>query len=99
MANSPLQQLLDMLGGPAAAAFVEEQVGPLLAYDRDHGSQLGDELDRALDAFGVALEVGKRRIDLPGALQAIRLLGLDVDDADRRLAVHFALKLDRLLSS
>jgi hypothetical protein len=99
MANSPLQQILDLLGRPAAAAFIEEQVGLLLAFDRDHGSQLGDELERALDAFGVVPEVGQCRIDSPGAVQAIRLLGLDLDDADKRLAVHCALKLGRLLSS
>jgi hypothetical protein len=34
---------------PCALAFVDQQIGLLLAYDNEHDSDLTDQLERALD--------------------------------------------------
>jgi hypothetical protein len=97
--SSTLQQILNMLGRPAAAAFVGGQIGRLITSDQSHGSHLRRELELALDAIGPNDRHPPDFAVSLAAAEAIELLELDLDDADARLAVHLALKLDRLLST
>jgi hypothetical protein len=94
-----LAELLAAIDRPSALAFVDEQIGPLLAYDREHGSDLTDQLERALD------DLASRPLDPPaapeprplppGVGQALELLRADLDRPSDRLALHLALKLHR----
>jgi hypothetical protein len=44
-----LIELLAAIDRPSALAFVDRQIGLLLAYDNQHDSDLTDQLERALD--------------------------------------------------
>ena len=95
-----LTELLAAIDRSSALAFVDEQIGPLLAYDREHASDLTDQLERALD------DLASRPLDppatpepgpLPAAVgRALDLLHSDLDRPSDRLALHLALKLHRL---
>ena len=93
-----LTALLGAIDRPSALAFVDEQIGPLLAYDREHGSDLTDQLERALDDLaGRALDPPPAPLPRsPGVEQALELLVADLDRPSDRLALHLALKLHRL---
>jgi hypothetical protein len=95
-----LNELLAAIDRSSALVFVDEQIGPLLAYDTEHGSDLTEQLERALD------DLAGRPLDppatpppaplSPGVRRALELLGADLDRPSDRLALHLALKLHRL---
>lgn len=95
-----LTELLAAIDRSTALVFVDEQLGPLLAHDRRHGTDLTGELERTLD------DLASRPIDRPastppgplpaGVGQALELLGADLDRPADRLVLHVALKLHRL---
>jgi hypothetical protein len=92
-----LRELLAAIDRPAALAFVDQQIGPVLVYDREHGSDLTDQLEGALD------ELASQPLDRPttprplppGAMHGLELLNADLDRPSDRLALHLALKLHR----
>ena len=86
---------------PAAAVdFVEQQLGPLIEWDRDHGTDLLRVLEAALDFprhDRAAQQCFMHRNTFRHRLRhATELLGERMQGADARLAVHVALKLRRL---
>lgn len=92
----------ESLDRPYAAEFVRAQVGPIIAYDREHHTDLAETLQAALDhpnrdeaARAVSMHRNTFRRHLK---QAITLVGIDLDDPDERLALHVALRLRRLLA-
>jgi DNA-binding PucR family transcriptional regulator len=96
-----LSELLRAIDRPAARAFVEEQIGPLLAYDSSNGSDLADQLERALD------DLASQPLEAPstphplsaGVMQALELLGADLNRPSDRLTLHLALKLHGIHSA
>ena len=96
-----LDGLLDGRVEPAAAIdFVEQQLGPLIEWDREHGTDLLGVLEAALDFprhDRAAQRCFMHRNTFRHRLrQATELLGERMEGADARLAVHVALKLRRL---
>jgi hypothetical protein len=93
-----LTELLAGIDRPSALAFVEEQIGLLLVYDDEHGSDLTDQLEQALD------ELASQPLDRPTTARplppdvkhALELLTADLDRPSDRLALHLALKLHRM---
>lgn len=94
-----LDRLLEGVNPARGRAFVGQCVGPLLAYDERHGSDLASTLELALkyprrdDAARAAFmhrNTFRRRLQ-----QALELIDADLDDPDQRLALHVALKLHR----
>jgi DNA-binding PucR family transcriptional regulator len=83
----------------AAGAFVDEHLGPLLAYDAEHGGDLANVLEAGLDF--PRHDVAARRCFMHRNTfrhrmrTATSVLGRDLGDPDVRLAVHLALKLRR----
>jgi hypothetical protein len=93
-----LTELLAAIDRRSALAFVDQQIGPLLAYDKEHGSDLTDRLERVLD--DLASQPVDRpttpRLLSPGVVHALELLNADLDRPSDRLALHLALKLHGL---
>jgi PucR family transcriptional regulator, purine catabolism regulatory protein len=98
-----LAWLLEGLDARAASVFVEEQLGGLRAYDREHGTNLQRVLELALDhenrneaarAAFMHRNTFRRRLG-----KAVELIDADLASPEQRLAVHVALKLRALLSS
>jgi hypothetical protein len=94
-----LDRLLENVAAARAQSFVGQCVGPLLAYDERHGTDLATTLELALeyprrdDAARAAFmhrNTFRRRLQ-----QALQLIDADLDDPDQRLALHVALKLQR----
>jgi hypothetical protein len=86
---------------PAAGTeFVDRHVGPLIAWDRQHGTDLAGVLEAALDFprhDRAAERCFMHRNTFRHRLrQATELLGEDLESPEVRLAVHVALKLRRL---
>jgi sugar diacid utilization regulator len=93
--------LLETIDRRRAAAFVTSQIGPLLSYDRAHGTHLADVLEIGLDipdreeaARAAYMHRNTLRRHLNHALE---LIDRDLTHPDERLAVHLALKLANLL--
>lgn len=82
--------------------FVQEQLGPLLAHDAAHGSELVRTLDAYLGAglskVRAAEQLGIRRQSLYGRLDRVVALlgGPDLGDRERRTALDLALVAWRL---
>lgn len=95
--------LLEHVGGGALRHFAEQQLGPLLRWDRDRRTDLLGVLEAALDTprhDQAARRCFMHRNTFRHRLQqATDVLGAPLDDADVRLAVHVALRLRRLASS
>ena len=86
---------------PAAGMeFVDRHVGRLIAWDREHGTDLAGVLEAALDfprQDRAAEHCFMHRNTFRHRLhQATELLGEDLESPEARLAVHVALKLRRL---
>ncbi len=96
-----LDELLAGQIAPGVAdRFVRDQIGRLLAWDREHRTDLARILEAALD-FPRHDQAARRcfvhRNTFRHRLaQATSVLGVAMEDPDRRLAVHVALKLWRL---
>jgi sugar diacid utilization regulator len=93
----------DSLDGAAARRFVDEQLQPLIAWDRERRADLLSVLEAALDFprhDQAASRCFMHRNTFRHRLQqAGEVLGTTLDDPDERLAVHVALKLRRLLAA
>jgi PucR C-terminal helix-turn-helix domain len=97
-----LERLLAHAVGRAEShAFVAEQLGTLMAWDRKHHGDLLTVLETALDYprhEQAAQRCYMHRNTFRHRLrQATEILGHDLEDPDVRLATHVALKLRRLL--
>jgi hypothetical protein len=91
--------LADVVDRRAGRAFVEDQLGPLLAWDAEHHGNLVQVLEAGLDfprhdhaasRCFMHRNTFRHRMRLAAAI-----LDRDLDDPDVRLAVHVALKLRR----
>jgi len=93
----------DSLDVAEAGRFVDEQLQPLIAWDREHRTDLLSVLEAALDFprhDQAASRCFMHRNTFRHRLQqAGEVLGTMLDDPDERLAVHVALKLRRLLTA
>jgi len=92
-----------LAAGPTdeAKQLYDEMVAPLLAYDQRTSSELVPTLIAFLES-GNAVEVARRlnlhRNTLRYRLQRIRhITGLDLDDAETRLALYLAVKIGEVL--
>ncbi|MDP9136036.1 MAG: helix-turn-helix domain-containing protein, partial [Actinomycetota bacterium] len=92
----------DNLDGSAARRFVDEQLGPLIDWDREHRTDLLTVLEAELDfprhdqaarSCFMHRNTFRHRVH-----QAREVLGDTLEDPDVRLAMHVALKLRRLLA-
>lgn len=91
--------LRDTLAAPEARTFVEDRLGALIVWDREHRSDLLRVLEASLDFprhDHAASHCFMHRNTFRHRLRlAMELLGDDLQDPDSRLAVHVALKLRR----
>jgi purine catabolism regulator len=93
--------LLSAVGPAAWAGVAEEQIGPLVAHDSRHRTELLRTLETYL-ALGTskaaaASALGIRRQSLYDRLERIeRLLGVELDDADQQLGLRLGLMAWRL---
>lgn len=83
--------------------FYEETLGPLARYDATHGTELVRTLECYFAENANASQTSRalyiHRNTLSYRLQRIvEITGLDLDDAEARLALQLALKIDRLSS-
>jgi purine catabolism regulator len=87
----------------AARHFVEDQLGRLLAWDREHQTDLLSVLEAALDFprhDQAASRCFMHRNTFRHRLhQTTEVLGATLEDPNERLAAHVALKLHRLLAA
>lgn len=93
--------LLAAVGSAAWAGVAEEQVGPLIAHDSRHRTELLRTLDTYLthgtSKAAAAAALGIRRQSLYDRLERIeRLLGVEVDDADQQLGLRLGVLAWRL---
>jgi hypothetical protein len=99
-----LERLLgEVLASAEARTFVDELLGRLIAWDREHRSDLLRVLESALDcprhdqaARRCYMHRNTFRLRLR---KALLVLGDDLEDPDIRLAVHVALRLRRMTAS
>jgi purine catabolism regulator len=99
MRRFALNRLLEGVNPARAQSFVGQCVGPLLAYDERHGSDLAATLELALqypkrdDAARAAFmhrNTFRRRLQ-----QALELIDADLEDPEQRVVLHVALTLRR----
>jgi DNA-binding PucR family transcriptional regulator len=87
---------------PEASEFVRQQIGPLIAWDRQHQADLLTVLEAGLDAprhdVAAARCYMHRNTFRHRFRHATKILGDDLEDPEVRLAVHVALKLRRILA-
>jgi sugar diacid utilization regulator len=87
---------------PEASEFVRQQIGPLIAWDRQHRSDLLTVLEAGLDAprhdAAAARCFMHRNTFRHRFRHATTILGDPLEDPEVRLAVHVALKLRRILA-
>jgi len=97
LADLRLRGLLFLLGGdPRLGTFVDRELGPLLRYDRAHGTSLTGVLAAYLAAggnkAGAAARAHLARPTLYDRLRHIeRILGVDLGSAESRASLHVAL--------
>jgi sugar diacid utilization regulator len=91
--------LRDSVAPAEARTFVDDLLGGLIAWDREHRSDLLRVLEAALD--NPRHDVAARRCFMHRNTfrhrlnKALAILGDDLSDPDMRLAVHVALRLHR----
>jgi PucR C-terminal helix-turn-helix domain len=92
--------LYERVDPEAAFDYVQHQLGPVLEWDREHGSDLLGVLEAALDFprhDRAAQRCFMHRNTFRHRLRhATEILGERLESPDERLAVHVALKLHRL---
>ena len=86
-------------GRPEVREFVQEWLGELLTYDRDHNAELVKTLTRYLDEGGnydqTARSLNIHRSTLRYRLTRIRAISeCDLQDVDTRLNLHLATKIN-----
>jgi sugar diacid utilization regulator len=95
--------LARIAAGVEVRDYVQEQIGPLIAWDREHHSDLLTVLEAALDFphhERAAAHCFMHRNTFRHRLrQATEILGEALEDADAMLAVHVALRLRRVLEA
>lgn len=97
LADLRLRGLLHLLSGDARVhTFVERELGPLLAYDADHGSDLTGLLGAYLAAGGNKAEAaGRSGLARPTVYERLRhverILGVSLGSAESRASLHVAL--------
>lgn len=89
---------------PELAAFVDQQLGPLLDHDRRRGQELVRTLESYLDngcrKAQAARELHLERQSIYHRLERIEaLLGVDLADGETLLTLHLALRARRLLGA
>ncbi|HIC90374.1 MAG TPA: PucR family transcriptional regulator [Anaerolineae bacterium] len=94
--------LLPMSESPTLRSFHQEILGPLLAYDARQGSELVRTLEIWLQHHGnlsqAAATLHLHRNTMAYRLERIKAItGLDLQNADDRLLLHIALKIDAIL--
>jgi len=100
-----LYRLLAAFHGQAEVTrFVEETIGPLIRYDRQHDADLVRTIEAYLREHGsntrAAQALFVHRNTLANRLERIaEVLNADLDDPETRLALHLALKLHALKPS
>lgn len=95
------QLLTELEHLPAVQRFNQHMVGPLVQYDKEHGSNLIQTLDAYFDHHGNVSQTAEalyiHRNTLHYRLERIQeLTGQNLDLADQRLALQLALKLWQL---
>jgi len=97
LADLRLRGLLYLLSGDARmATFVDRELGPLLAYDAAHGSDLTGVLEAYLAAGGnKAVAAARAHLARPTLYERLshieRILGVSLAAADSRASLHVAL--------
>jgi DNA-binding PucR family transcriptional regulator len=95
--------LMHTVGREESRAFVLDQIGCLIAWDREHHGDLLTVLEAALDYprhEQAAHRCYMHRNTFRHRLRvATEILGHDLEDPDVRLATHVALKLRRVLGA
>jgi sugar diacid utilization regulator len=85
-----------------AGEFVRQQIGPLIAWDRQHQTDFLTVLEAGLDVprhdVAAARCFMHRNTFRHRFRRATEILGDNLDDPEVRLAVHIALKLRRVLA-
>ena len=99
----PLQLLCELRDSPGLAAFCQEQLGSLLAYDQAHGTELVSTLRAFFTHRGnisrTAEALHLHRNSLIYRLERIaEVTSADLEDAEDRFALQLALKLLPLLN-
>jgi hypothetical protein len=93
--SDSLRKLLEQVDPRVAAAFVEQQIGPLVAHDREHGTHFARELERSLDEFA-ATTGAAGPIDGHETRRALEMVPADLEVPEVRLAIQVALRLRKL---
>ena len=97
LADLRLRGLLHLLGGDARlSTFVDRELGPLLAHDRAHGTDLSKVLAAYLAAGGnKAITAARTHLARPTLYDRLRhierILGVSLDSAESRASLHVAL--------
>lgn len=96
--------LFSMNQSPDLATFYQETLGALVEHDRKSSSQLLKTLEAYFSAGGSPTEAAERlhlhRNTLLYRLKRIReITGLNLDDAETRLALHLALRVGDMLAA
>lgn len=99
-----LRLFYQLRGSSELASFCQEQLGALLAYDEEHGTELIPTLRAFFDACGNISRTAERmhlhRNSLIYRLRRIaEVAGVNLDDAEDRFNLQLALKLMPLLDS
>ena len=100
-----LYRLLSPLAaGPGLANYVEGELGPLLAYDRQHRAELLRTLEAYLQANGNKIATAHRlhlqRRSVYYRLDRIeKLLGRSLDDPEQRVRLYVAFRAQELLDA
>jgi purine catabolism regulator len=104
-ADIRLRGVLSLLrGDPRLVAFAEAELGPLLAHDAEHGTNLVAILAEFLRHGGNKTELARRshlsRPALYSRLATVEaVLGVDLSDAESRVSLHVAILLRGLRST
>jgi purine catabolism regulator len=97
LADLRLRGLLHLLGGDARlATFADRELGPLLAHDAEHGTDLGKLLATFLAAGGnKAATAARAHLARPTLYERLhhieRILQVSLDSAESRTSLHVAM--------
>jgi DNA-binding PucR family transcriptional regulator len=94
--------LFDSASKDRLRVFVDQTLGPLRAYDRDHASGLVRTLEAYLESGGSLAEAAKTLVVHPNTVEyrlrrAGDLCGRDLRDPEERFRLQLALRIGRLV--